>query len=75
MAPRRKSTLGWNPFQGSGSSSSSDPIPPIHVRFHDEKAREDFLENFKKCGTHSKCHVVLSNFSNTPLPGVIWTQG
>ena len=73
MAPKHKSTPGWNPCQGFGSSSSSDPIPPIHVRFRDEKAREDFLENSKKCGTHSKCHVVLSNFSNTPLPGVIWT--
>ena len=46
MAPRRKSTLGWNPFQGSGSSSSSDPIPLLHIWFHDGKAQQDFLENF-----------------------------
>ena len=38
MVPKaHKSTLGWNPLQGS-SSSSSDPIPPLHVWFHDEKA-------------------------------------
>ena len=30
---------------------------------------------FQKCGVHPKCHVVLSNFSNTLLPSVIWTRG
>ena len=47
MAPKvRKSTPGQNPLQGSGSSSSSDPLPPLHVWFHDEKACWDFSENF-----------------------------
>ena len=70
----QKSTLGWNPLQGSGSSSS-DPIPPLHVRFHDEKARKDFLENFQKCGIHPERRVILSNFADTPLPSVIRTRG
>ena len=38
MAPKRRSTLGRNPFQGFSSSSSSDPIPPLHVWFCDGKA-------------------------------------
>ena len=47
MAPKvRKSTPGQNPLQSSGSFSSSDPLPPFHVWFHDEKACWDFLENF-----------------------------
>ena len=33
----------------SGSSSSFDH-PPLHVRFCDEKAQQDFFENFSKCG-------------------------
>ena len=38
MVPKaRKSTLGRNPLQGSGSSSS-DLIPPLHIRFCDEKS-------------------------------------
>ena len=36
MAPKQKSTSTWNPFC-SGSSSSTD-LPPLHVRFSDEKA-------------------------------------
>ena len=33
----------------SGSSSSFD-LPPLHVRFCDEKAHQDFSENFSKRG-------------------------
>ena len=45
MAPKaRKSILAQNPLRGLGSSSSSDP--PLHVWFHDKRARKDFLENF-----------------------------
>ena len=45
MAPKaHKSTSARNPL-GLGSSSS-DPIFPFHVQFHDEKARKYFLENF-----------------------------
>jgi len=75
MAPKAcKSTPSQNPLQGS-DSSSSDLIPPPHVRFHDEKAQKDFLENFKKRGVHSERHVILSDFSDTPLPVVIRTWG
>ena len=44
MAPKRKSTPSRNPLR-SEASSSSDPTPS-HVRFHDDKARQDFSENF-----------------------------
>ena len=76
MAPKRKSTLSWNPLC-SGVSSSSSPFDPIpsHVRFHDEKAKSDFLENFSRRGIHSKRQVVLSDFSNTDLPTVIHSRG
>ena len=30
---------------------------------------------FQKRGVPMERHIVLSNFSDTPLPGVIWTQG
>ena len=74
MAPKaRKSTPTWSPL-GSGSSSF-DPIPPLHVRFCDEKARKDFLEKFQKRGVHPKRHVILSNFSDTPLLTAIRTRG
>ena len=33
------------------------------------------LANFQKCGIHLECHVVLSDFSNTPLSLVIRTRG
>ena len=72
MAPKRKSTPTRNPF-GFGSSSSY--TPSLHVQFHDEKAQQDFLKNFQKRGIHLERHIILSNFSNTPLPSVIRTQG
>ena len=76
MAPKAcKSTLAQNPLQGSGFSSSDPPVPPLHVRFCDEKARKDFLENFQKCGIHSEHQVILSNFADTPLPSLIRTRG
>ena len=74
MAPKvRKSTLARNPL--SSGSSSSAPIPSLHVQFRDEKAWKDFLENFQECGVHPKRHVILSDFSDTPLPTVIRTRG
>ena len=69
----RKSTPTRNP--PSSRSSSFDPIPPLHVRFHDEKAQKDFLENFQKRGVHLECHVILSYFSDTPLLADIQTGG
>ena len=72
MAPKRKSTMSQNPLRSG--ASSSDPTPS-HVRFHDEKAKSDFLENFSWRGIHSKCQVVLSDFSETDLPTVIYSRG
>ena len=72
MAPKAcKSTSGRNPLQGFGSSFDSFPL--LHVRFHDKKARKDFSENFQKHGVHPESHVILSDFFNTLLPGVIRT--
>ena len=45
MAPKRKSTSAQNHL-GSESSSFDPPVPPLHVRFRDRKAQQDFLENF-----------------------------
>ena len=70
MAPKCKSTPAQNPL-GFGSSSSD--TPPLHVQFRDRKTQQDFLENFQKRGVHPECHVILLDFSNTPLPGVIQT--
>ena len=76
MAPKRKSILSRNSLcsKASSSSSSSDPTPS-HVRFHDEKAKSDFLENFSRHGIHSERQVVLSDFSETNLPTVIYSKG
>ena len=62
-------------FDVSSGSSSSAPIPSLHVQFRDENAWKDFLENFQECGVHPKRHVILSDFSDTPLPAVIRTRG
>ena len=75
MAPKRKSTLTRNPFCSGLSSSSNPPVPPLYIRFRDEKAHQDFSENFPKCGVHPEHHVILSDFSDTPLSDVINTRG
>ena len=68
MAPKRKSVPSRNPLH-SGTSSSS------HIRFRDENARKNFLENFSRRGVHSECRVILANFADTDLPTVIHSQG
>ena len=73
MAPKCKSTPTWNLLR-SGASSSSDPTPS-HVQFHDNKARQDFLENFSRQGIHSECQVIFLDFSNTNLPTIIHNRG
>ena len=76
MAPKRKSIPSLNPLRSGASSSSSPSDPtPSHVWFCDEKAKSDFLENFSRRGIHSECQVVLSDFSNTDLPTVIYSRG
>ena len=73
MAPKRKSTLSQNPLC-SRASSSSDPTPS-YIRFHDEDARKDFLENFSRRGVHLERRVILSDFFDTDLNTVIHSQG
>ena len=76
MTPKCKSIPSRNPLCSEPSSSSfpSDPTPS-HVKFRDDKAHKDFLKNFSWRGIHSKCQVILSNFSNTDLPTVIYSRG
>ena len=74
MAPKRKPTPFWNPLRSGASSSSSPSDPtPSHVRFHDDKVRKDFSENFSRRGIHSERQVVLADFSNNDLPTVIYS--
>ena len=76
MESKRKFTPSWNPlhFEASSSSSPFDHTPS-HVRFHNDKARKEFLENFSWWGIHSKCQVVLSYFFETELPTIIYSRG
>ena len=74
MAPKKsKSTPSQNPLH-SRVASSFDSTPSL-VRFCDDKAHKDFLENFSRRGIHSKRQVVLSDFSDTDLPTVIYSRG
>ena len=73
MAPKHKSAPSQNPLH-SRASSSSDPTPS-HAKFRDDKARQNFSENFSKHGIHLECHIILSDFSNTDLPTVIHRWG
>ena len=73
MAPKHKSTLAQNPL--GSESSSSNLVPPLHIQFHYRKVQQDLLENFQKYCIHPKCHVILTEFSDTPLPRVIRTWG
>ena len=73
MATKRKTTPSRNPLRSRASSSSDST--PFHVRFRDDKAHQDFLENFSKHGIHSECHIILSNFFDTNLPTVIHKRG
>ena len=69
MAPKRKFTSSQNALHFGAASSS-----PSHVWFSDEKARTDFLENFSRRSIHSERQVVLSDFSDTDIPTVIYSR-
>ena len=73
---KHKSTPSRNPlhFGASSSSSPSDPTPS-HILFCDEKAKLDFFRNFSRHSIHSEHQVILSNFSNTNLPTIIYSRG
>ena len=72
MAPKHKSALSRNPLS-SEASSSSNPTPS-YVRFHDDKAHQDFSENFSRRSIHSEHQVILSDFSDTNLPTIIHSR-
>ena len=73
MAPKCKSTPARNPFR-SGASSSFDSAP-LAPRFHDDDVHKAFSENLSRHGIHSKCQVILADFTNTDLPTIIHSQG
>ena len=73
MAPKRKSTSSRNPLR-FGAFTSSDPTPS-HIWFHDKKTKSVFFEKFSRQGVHSECQVILSDFSDTNLPTVIYSRG
>ena len=75
MAPKHKSNPSQDPFRFGSSSSFDLPIPLLHIRFCDEKAYQDFFENFSKHDVHSERHVILLDFFDIPLPDVIHTRG
>ena len=56
MTPKRKSTPSWNPFRSK--ASTFDPTPSIW--FYDDKACQDFSENFSRHSIHSERQVILS---------------
>jgi len=75
MAPKRKSTPYQNPLCFGASSSSPSNPTPSHVRFRDEKAKSDFLENFSWWGIYSERQVIVADFSNIDLLTVIYSRG
>ena len=72
MTPKRKTTPSRNPLHSEASSSFDST--PLHDRFCDDKAHQDFLENFSRRGIHSECQVILSDFFDTDLPTVIHSK-
>ena len=73
MTPKRESTPSQNPLHFEALSSSDSTS--LHIWFHDDKAHQDFSENFSKHGIHSEHHLILSNFFDTNLPTVINSRG
>ena len=53
MAPKRKSTLTWNPLHSSASTSSDHA--PLSLRFRNDDAHKAFTENFSRQGIHLEC--------------------
>ena len=72
MAPKRKFAPSLNPLHFRASSFVSTPS---YVQFCDEKAKSVSSENFSQRGIHLERHVILSDFSNTDLPTIIYSRG
>ena len=75
MTPKCKSTPSQNTLHFRASTSSSFDPTPSYVRFCDEKAHKDFLENFSRRGIHLEHQVILSDFSDTNLLIIIHSRG
>ena len=75
MALKWKSTQPQNPLCSGASSSSLTDSTPSSVRFHDDKARKEFSENFSRLSIRLECQVILSDFFDTDLPTVIYSRG
>ena len=73
MAPKCKSALSWNPLR-SRATSCSDPTPSS-IWFYDDKSHQDFSENFSRPNINSEREVILSDFSDTDLPTIIYNRG
>ena len=71
----KKSIPSKKPISRYGSSSSSFPSILDSVRFHDEKAKQDFYDNLFDRAIHLEHQVILSNFPDTPLPSVFSSWG
>ena len=71
MALMRKTTPSCNLLRFGASSSDHT----LHVWFCDEKARQDFSENFSKRGIHSKRCMIFIGFFDTTLPTIIHSLG
>ena len=69
MAPKRKSTPARNPLHYDASSSSNSTL--LSLRFRDDDAHKEFLENFSRRSIHSERQVILADFADTDLPTVI----
>ena len=72
MTPKCKSTLAWNPFHSSASSSSDHASLSLH--FHNDDAHKTFTKKISWRGIHSKRQVILGHFANTDLPTIIHSQ-
>ena len=72
MAPKRKSTLAWNPLH-SGASTSSDHAP-LSLRFRNDDAHKAFTKNFSRQGIHSKRWAILDHFVDIDLPTIIHSR-
>ena len=74
MAPK-KSIPSKNSISRCSSSSSSFPSILDSMRFHDEKAKQDFYDNLIDRAIPLKHQVILSNFPDTSLPIAFSSQG
>ena len=64
--------MSQNPLRSGASTSDSTPS---NVQFYDEKAHQDFSENFSQRGIPLDRQVILSVFPDTDLPTIVYSRG